>query len=66
MFQNFLIGLLLHRDCGFIPRTLNNYTASFFNSTFKNLIGVQDGFVCVAVQIIHESRLPVRKRLFFV
>ena len=57
MFQNFLVKLLLHRDCGFNLQL-----------DLAKLVEVQDGFVCVAdleILVDHSCDFPSREKAFF-
>ena len=60
--QNFLVGLLLHRDHGFVPSCVERLYGVILQFDLQKLIKVQDGFVRVAdLEILfdHPCDLPL-------
>ena len=46
--QNFLVGLLLHHDCGFIPTRIERLYVVILQLALQNRIEVQHRLICVA------------------
>ena len=66
--QHFLVGLLLHRDYGFIPWRVERLDVVILQFDLQNLSEMQDGFVCVAdleIFVDHPGDLPSREKAFF-
>ena len=64
--QVFLVGLLLHRDYGFIPSRVEPLYVVIVQFDSQNLTEVQDGFVCVAnLEILSSHPCGSREKALF-
>ena len=65
--QNFVVGLLLPRDHGFIPSPIERLYVVLLQFDLENLIEVKNGFVRVAdleIPVDHRCDLPSREIAF--
>ena len=65
--HNFLVGLILHRDCRFIPSRIERLYVVVLHFDLQNRIEVQDAFVFAAdleILVDHPCDLPSREKAF--